>query len=106
MAVPILLLLSIVVALVFIARSRELFRISIRAGEQTVERGYVPSGLLSDFAGVVRSVESGEIRARKAPDQVHLEFSGDIDEQTAQRLRNVFGLYPAARLRAPRGGKR
>ena len=87
-------------------RSQELFRISIRDGKQTVTRGYVPLGLLNDFGSAVRGVTRGEVRAHKAQAGARLSFGGDIDPGVAQRLRNIFGLYPVARLRAPHIDKR
>jgi hypothetical protein len=87
-------------------RSQQLFRISIRSGKQTVTHGYVPAGLLNDFGAAVRSVTRGEVRAHKAQGGARLGFSGDIDAGVAQRLRNIFGLYPLARLRAPHIDKR
>jgi len=81
-------------------RAQELFRIEIRGGKQTVKRGYVPAALLNDFGAAVRGVEHGEIRAHKSEGSARLSFSGDVDSGAAQRLRNIFGLYPVARLRA------
>lgn len=87
-------------------RAQLLFRIEIRAGKQTVTRGYVPTGLLNDFGAAVRGVQQGEVRAHKAEGGARLSFSGDVDAGVAQRLRNIFGLYPVARLRAPHVDKR
>jgi hypothetical protein len=87
-------------------RSQRLFRISIRDGKQTLTRGYAPTGLLNDFGAAVRGVKHGEVQAHKGQGGARLSFSGDIDPGVAQRLRNIFGLYPAARLRAPHIDKR
>lgn len=87
-------------------RSQELFRIEVRDGKQTVTRGHVPTGLLSDFGAAVRGVRRGGIVARKAQGGARLSVSGGIDEGVAQRLRNIFGTYPIARLRAPHIDKR
>jgi Protein of unknown function (DUF3634) len=87
-------------------RSQELFRISIRDGKQTLTRGYAPTALLNDFGAAVRGVSRGEVRAHKAQGGARLSFAGGIDAGVAQRLRNIFGLYPVARLRAPHIDKR
>ena len=87
-------------------RGQELFRIQIRDGKQTVTRGYVPVGLLNDFGAAVRGVKNGEVRAHKGQGGARLSFGGDVDAGVAQRLRNIFGLYPVARLRAPHIDKR
>jgi hypothetical protein len=87
-------------------RAQLLFRIQIRDGKQTVTRGHVPMGLLDDFGAAVRSVKEGEVRAHKADGGARHSFGGDVDPGVAQRLRNIFGLYPVARLRTPPIDKR
>jgi hypothetical protein len=93
-------LLVLVGAFLFF-RAQELFRIDVRDGKQTVTRGHVPAGLLSDFGAAVRGVRRGRIVASKAQGGARVSFSGDIDAGVAQRLRNIFGTYPIARMRAP-----
>jgi hypothetical protein len=106
--VPLLIVLGLVLVVGYLlfTRSQELFRIEIRGGRQTVTRGYVPVGLLNDFGAAVRGVKRGEVRAHKAQGGARLSFGGDVDAGVAQRLRNIFGLYPVARLRAPHIDKR
>lgn len=102
MFVPALFLCSLGLFLWLLARSRELFRVSIRDGKPRLTRGYAPVGLLNDFGSAVRHVERATLRAYRAGDFARLELSGQIDENTAQRLRNLLSLYPLARLRSPR----
>jgi hypothetical protein len=66
-----------------------------------VLRGRIPAGLLSDIRDVVErpAVARATIRAMKDSGSARLTVSG-VDEGRAQRLRNVFGLYPISRLRA------
>jgi Protein of unknown function (DUF3634) len=85
-----------------LARSRELFRIRIDDGKQTLTRGYAPVGLLNDFGSAVRRVKRGTIRAYRSGDSARLTFSGDVDANARQRLRNMLSLYPFARLRRPK----
>ena len=105
---PLLIALGLVLGIGYLlfTRSQQLFRIEIRGGKQTVTRGYVPVGLLNDFGAAVRGVKHGEVRAHKAQGGARLSFGGDVDAGVAQRLRNIFGLYPVARLRAPHIDKR
>ncbi|MDF3069229.1 MAG: hypothetical protein K0R38_4830 [Polyangiaceae bacterium] len=84
-----------------LTRSRELFRITVRDGKQRLTRGYAPVALLNDFGSAVRRVKRGTIRAYRSGDSARLTFSGDIDADAAQRLRNMLSLYPIARLRGP-----
>lgn len=106
MLFPVLFLCGLGVFWWLLARSREIFRISIRNGRPTVARGYAPVGLLNDFASALRGVKHGTIKAFKSGGGARLSFSGDIDAGAEQRLRNMFSLYPVARLRAPYVDKR
>ena len=101
MLIPILFIGVVLLGLLLLSRSRELFRVEIRDGKQSVVRGYVPAGLLNDFGSAIRHVGRGTISAHKASGHARLSFSGEIDAAAAQRLRNIFGLYPVARLRGP-----
>lgn len=91
--------------LAWLSRQSTLFVLSVREGRVLVVRGGVPTGFLSEARDVIQRarVQSGTIRAQKGENACRLAFSGDIDEGTQQRLRNVFGRFPAAQLRhAPR----
>lgn len=78
-------------------RQNEIFRLAIRAGRVTVVRGKVPPTFLSDLRELVRHVNEGTVHAVKSGGEARLVFSSSIDERTAQRLRNAFALYPAAK---------
>jgi hypothetical protein len=99
---PLVLLVLVVAALLYFARSNELFQIVVRDGKQRVLRGHAPAALLADFGDVLRGVKRAEIRALKAGGRAELRYRGDIDEVVAQRLRNVLGMYPLARLKLGR----
>lgn len=97
-----------VIALWWFTRTGELFCVSVRDGRVLVVRGRVPSGLLHEMAEAMRRpvVRRGTIRAIKTEHGGRLVFSGGIDEGRQQRMRNVFALYPASKLRqAPAIGK-
>lgn len=84
-------------------RATELFFVSVRRGRVLVVRGAVPPALLLDLSEIVRRARPrhGSLRAvRRAGGAVALEVDGAIDGATAQRLRNAFGLVPAARIKA------
>jgi hypothetical protein len=84
-------------------RGRELFCLSVRSGRVLVVRGRVPPALLGSIREIVAgvpAVERATIRAVRGDQGARITSSGTIDEGRAQRLRNVFGLYPIARLRA------
>lgn len=80
----------------------DLFCLSIRGGRVLIVRGRVPPRFVADVRDVLgRSrVYSATIRARATAHSGRLLISGDLDEGTQQRLRNVFGLIPAVQLRS------
>lgn len=101
-ALHVAVLLLVGVALFFwLTHGRVLFRIRVRSGKPEVTQGHAPQALLNAFGDVLRHVSSAEIRAHRTPGGARLDFSGSIDDRTAQRLRNVFSLYPMSRLTAP-----
>lgn len=78
-------------------RQNEIFRISVRGGRVTVLRGKVPPSFLGDLREIVRHVQDGTVHAVKSDGEARLVVSSSIDERTAQRLRNAFATYPAAK---------
>ena len=100
-----LLIAFIVLAVVWWAwRSRDIFCISVRRGRLLLVRGNLPQGLLNDFAEVVRDagLQQATIRAVAQSDSARLIVQGPVGDGPAQRLRNVFGLCPVAKIRASR----
>lgn len=81
-------------------RMNEIFCVSVRDGRVLLVRGRIPAAVMHGFADVVRrqNVARGTIRAVAGQAHARLAISG-IDENTAQRLRNVFGHHPVQRLR-------
>lgn len=92
-----LLALALIMAMIlwWAARKNELFLISVRDGELLVVRGRVPQGLLADYRPLLRHVKRGSIVAKKTSDGALLQMHG-IDDNDAQRLRNVLGLRSPA----------
>ena len=79
----------------------DLFCLSILGGRVLVVRGRAPARFVVDVRDLIAraGVVSASIRARPTEQGGRLVFSGDLDEGTQQRLRNVFGLIPAVQLR-------
>lgn len=99
---PILILVvAAIIGLLWYTGQRHLFEIEVRSGKLRVAHGHVPQGLLDDFASALRNVDRGKVFGHKTANGARLTFGGNIDEGTAQRLRNIFGLHPMAKLRAP-----
>jgi len=87
--------------------SRRLLDIRVEHGRVVKLEGQAPGDLVHDVEDVVaRSKSSGRIEVQLDGDRAAVRVSGEIDEGTAQRLRNVVGRFPAARLRAARRVKR
>lgn len=102
MVLPVLVVLAIVV-IWWLSRGTELFCLSVRDGRVLLVRGRVPAALLAAIRDVVAarpSVQSATIRAVRTDRGARLMVAGAVDDGRAQRLRNVFGLYPMSKLRS------
>ncbi|MBI5546527.1 MAG: DUF3634 family protein [Deltaproteobacteria bacterium] len=101
MVVFALLAVAVLVAYLLVQRTRELFCVSVRKGRALVVRGRIPQGLLNDLTDVLAKppVQSASIRAVRTASGARLTVDG-VDEGQEQRLRNVFHIYPLARLSA------
>ena len=85
-------------------RASELFCLSARAGRVLIVRGRVPPALLGSIRDIVDGapvVARATIRAVRGNHGARLLCGGAIDEGRAQRLRNVFGVYPMRSSRPP-----
>jgi hypothetical protein len=90
------------VGLVFFLARRELtvFHLVAERGAIRRARGRMPPEMMHDVRDVLaRSKASGTVTGRIENQRVVLHFGGGIDEATAQRLRNVAGRFPTARIR-------
>jgi hypothetical protein len=90
------------VGLVFFLARRELtvFHLLAEHGAVRRARGRMPPEMMHDVRDVLaRSKASGTVTGRIENQRVVLHFGGGIDEATAQRLRNVAGRFPTARIR-------
>ncbi|MDP1823726.1 MAG: DUF3634 family protein [Archangium sp.] len=97
-----LIILGVALALfLWFQRSTELFSLSWRNGELRLVRGRIPPMLRGDLAQALTQmkVERCTVTARREAQGARLSASG-IDDFAAQRLRNIFQLYPVAQLRA------
>lgn len=98
---PLLLLTLAGLALFFwLQRSAELFTLSWRQGELRLVRGRIPPMLKADLAQALTQmgVQRCTVTARKEAQGARL--SANLDDFTAQRLRNIFQLYPLSQLRS------
>lgn len=95
---------GVVMLVVFLAmRSGEIFCVSVRDGRALVIRGRVPPPLLRAIREIIASqpaVAGATIKAVRGEHGARLTARGAIDEGRIQRLRNAFGLFPTAKLRA------
>jgi hypothetical protein len=84
-------------------RSLTLFHVSIRGGEALVVYGRIPITLLSELREVARlaKIERATIKAVKDNGEARIVCTG-LDPSAAQRVRNVCGAFPIAKLRNAR----
>jgi hypothetical protein len=107
-AVFILAGVAVAAFLLYLARQRELFVLSVRDGRVLLVRGTPRATLVQGLAEVLEGakVRRATVRAVKAEGRARLEIRGDVDAGTAQRLRNVFGIHPMASYRTTRSDER
>ena len=90
--------------LFFSWRTLTIFHLSVRGREVLVVRGRIPPPLLDEIREIARIKRTlrGTIRAVKDGGLARIACSGGIDPDTEQRLRNVLGRFPIAKLRSAR----
>lgn len=78
-----------------------LFVLDVRNGRVSAARGKPPARLVQDFEDVVGKppVKRATLTITVDGPRARLTARGTLDEGRLQRLRNVLGLYPLARLR-------
>jgi hypothetical protein len=87
--------------------SRRLLAVEVNHGRIVKLEGRAPGDLVHDVEDIVAmSKASGRIVVLLEGERAAVRVSGEIDEGTAQRLRNVVGRFSTARLRAARRVKR
>jgi hypothetical protein len=108
--VPLLILAVVAGILLWLHRQAELFSLSWRDGELRLVRGRIPPMLKGDLAEALSQMKIARctVTARKEERGARLSVSG-MDDFSAQRLRNIFQLYPQSQLRvaamAPEHGR-
>jgi len=82
----------------------ELFRISARNGELTLNRGRLPPALFTELADVARrqKLDLVEIRAVVEGGVPKLLLQGESAKAAEQPLRNVLGRFTLAQIRTGR----
>ena len=99
-----LLLVAVVAVIGFVLMTRNanlLFAIEVRDGRVVRVRRGMPPSLLSDVEDIVgaRPVPGAELRVEREGDIPVWRIKGDVTDGERQRLRNVLGLWPLAKLR-------
>jgi hypothetical protein len=89
-------------AIAWLARKdRELFRVRADRGELCWEAGRLPASLRAELADVLgRARASGLVVGYRSEGRVALRVVGLDDPLLVQRLRNVVGRFPLARVAA------
>ena len=93
--------------IVAVDASRRLLDIHVDQGRILKLEGKAPGELVNDVTDVLeRSRVTGRIVVRFEGDRAAVRATGEVDEGTVQRLRNVVGRFSTARLRAGHRVKR
>ncbi|HKY36057.1 MAG TPA: DUF3634 family protein [Polyangiaceae bacterium] len=86
-----------------LSRARELFRLSARHGELSLERGRLPPALLQELADVARRERLHEVVIRAVVEGGKPRLIVDGDSKGAEQpLRNVLGRFTLLQIRAGR----
>lgn len=89
-------------AALYVAASRAITiaELAVEDGALRVVRGGIAPPILSDLRDVVRRppVHRATIRIVRASGLAEVRITGDVSPEQAQRIRNVVGSVPLARL--------
>jgi len=92
---------------VAVERTRRILVVEVDRGRIERLSGRAPADLASDIEDVLRAGRAtGRVLLRLEGGRVVVHARGGIDENTKQRLRNVVGRFPVARLRTARRVRR
>lgn len=102
-----LLVAALALAALYVAarRATTVADIAIERGAVRVLRGGIAPSVLSDLADVAKRprIEAARVHIARSSGRAEVTIRGDVDEKQAQRIRNVIGSVPLARLvNAPR----
>jgi hypothetical protein len=98
---------AVAMAALWIAARRAITiaELTIEEGVVRVSRGGIAPPILADLRDIAKRppIERGHVRIVRASGRAEVQLGGAIPAPQAQRIRNVIGSVPLARLRnAPR----
>ncbi len=101
LAVALLALVLAIPLVVALLRANELFCIRLKHGEVRVIRGRLPGQFLDDMTAVLLDPDAGEVTLRGVVEdrRVRLYPEGELTDSQKQRLRNLAGMWPVAKIR-------
>lgn len=81
-------------------RATTIAELEVERGVVRVVRGGVAPPILADLRDIARTppIARARVRILRASGRAEVQLSGDVNEQQAQRIRNVIGSVPLARL--------
>lgn len=102
-AVIFVLAVAALAALIVMMRNAALiFSAEVKRGRVVKLQGHAPKGLVRDLSDVLRQrpVSKASLRVVVEGGAPALHARGDVNEGERQRLRNVLGTWPLAKIRA------
>jgi hypothetical protein len=91
---------AVLALLVAARRALTVCVIDVRSGQARVVRGGLARGVLTDVEDVVArpAIARATLRIVRSQGHAQLEIEGDVSDVQQQRLRNVIGSVPLAKL--------
>jgi hypothetical protein len=81
------------VLILLLSRGGNEFEVLIQNGKIKQTKGRASQPIINDFAEAIGNVAEGRIIGKRHGKLIRLDFRGDIDDFTQQRLRNILGLH-------------
>jgi len=99
----VLVVAAIAIAAVYVAARRAITiaELVVDAGVLRVERGGIAPPVLADLRDIAKRppIKRLRIRILRSSGRAEVQLIGDVTDAQAQRIRNVVGSVPLARLR-------
>lgn len=102
--IPLALIVLSIPLVLALLRANEIAYVRVRGGRARLVRGALPPKLMEDLGDVVRAPPAGAAALRIVVEdrRPRIYAEGELTDEQKQRVKNVVGMWPLAKLRAAR----